>query len=316
MDLESRDLAVHALAGLDRLRPPGTGADVWEAAVDVAGRAADLLVGGSGRRPLLEHARSETDAHQAAACALAAALAGAEATWVLDAAATFAAIAGGVVGSVPGVALDAAGAGTVVALLERSAPDEDAGREHRLAELFVAGTLVRATAHEVSLQEGLDAVALVEPACAAIDGLDVDALLAHVYGVATLPAAGDEDALAERAALAGGALALNVLPRVTGGLLNRDLALQRKGWSRAGALLAELARAAGLDLHARDVRAAAARLASDRALLGTPEGTITDLLATALGLQAAVPLGGAGDPGPAAHLLARLVAWTALASRD
>ena len=168
---------------------------------------------------------------------------------------------------------------------------------------------MRANSREVSLEDGLAATARVEAACAAIEALDLDAFLHHVYRDALVHS--DPEDRAARAALAAGTLPLNVLQRITGGILAGDREVSVKGWTRAAAILLSVSGAAGLQLSTADVRGSASRLASDPELLGRAETTITDLLTTVLGLQAAIALGGAGDDTPVRHLLARLVAHVA-----
>ncbi|WP_205697612.1 hypothetical protein [Conexibacter sp. SYSU D00693] len=296
--------ALAALADVERLELPSVDRGVASAIRVTADRAAALLHGGAARPALLAGAMDAPDAVDAAAHALAAALRGIATEDASDHVAMFVGVAAGLVSSVPQEAVDANGTG-VRRLLARS--EARPTRQSRLTELFVAGTLVRTTARRVPLEEGLDAVAAVERACEEVDTLDVDHLLDHVYGTGRA-ATGVETA---RASLVGGALALNAVQRITGGVLNGDAGLQHKGWTRAAALVAELARLAGHDLHAADVRAAAARMAADEGLLGRPDAAIGDVLTTALGLQAAVALGGLDDAGPAQHLLARLVAHAA-----
>lgn len=305
--------ARRALSELQAVRVPRADDDTRRAIHETARAAAALLVGRS-RADLLDLARGADEPRAAAAALLAAALAGVVAGDIPDAAAAFVGVASGRVSSVPQVALAEPGADTVRHLLAQSDPADDASRDHRIGELFIAGTLVRASTAIVSIDAGLDAVGRVAEAAGEIDAIDVDALLARAYedapGVEALrdPAA--------RAALVGGALTLAAIPRVTGGLLTRDAALERKGWSRAAALVADLARGAGLgELHAADAQAAAARVAADPRLLGDPAATVSDVLTMALGLQAAAVLGGVAEPDPVVQLLGRLVAHAALAGR-
>ncbi len=301
--------AIAALAGVERLDLPSVDQGVLSAIRVTADRAAALLGADIRRDALLREAATAEDPVEAAAHALAAALRGASSEDADSHVATFVGVAAGLVSSVPQAAMDEPGAAGMRRLLEHSTPHPS--REHRLTELFVAGTLVRATAREVPLQEGLDALAAVAEACEEVDELDVDALLHRVYGAR--PPGDEEDEQSPRAALIGGALALNAVQRITGGVLNGDPELQRKGWVRAAALIADLGRLAGAQLSAADVRATATRLASDPGLLGRPDAAIGDLLTTALGLQAAVAIGGVDDDGPARHLLARLLAHAARA---
>lgn len=301
-DLLLEDLASGALPGADA---------ATTTAVAAVARRARALLRGAARDELLTGATGTRDPHEAAACALAAALAGSTVLEVADDVATFAAVAGGLATAVPNVALDTADAGPVTALLAGSDARAPAPRPQRLTELFVAGTLVRAHSHAVSLEDGLAATARVEEACAAVEAVDVDDLLRHVYGDAVdAAAAGDR---AGRAALAAGTLPLNVLQRITGGILAADREVTAKGWARAAAVLVTVAHAADLTgVGVEAVRGTAARLASDPTLLGRPETTITDLLTTLLGLQAAIALGGAGDDAPVRHLLARVLAHGAI----
>lgn len=309
MDRELRDHADLLLEDLASGALPGADAATTTAVAAVARRARALLRGAT-REELLTGATGTEDPHEAAACALAAALAGSTVLEVADDVATFAAVAGGLATAVPNVALDTADAGPVTALLGGSDGGAPAPRPQRLTELFVAGTLVRAHSHAVSLEDGLAATARVEEACAAVEAVDVDDLLRHVYGDAV--DAADTDP-AGRAALAAGTLPLNVLQRITGGILAADREVTAKGWARAAAVLVTVAHAADLTgVGIEAVRGTAARLASDPTLLGRPETTITDLLTTLLGLQAAIALGGAGDDAPVRHLLARVLAHGAI----
>ncbi len=285
----------------------------YATAVQAAASAAHLLLAAEvPREALLATAIDATDPHEAAVHALAAALSGIAEPDAADAVATFVGVVTGAVGGVANVALADPGTGTVRHLLEQSSPEPDATREQRMGELFVAGTLTRVTAHPVSLEDGLAVLDGVARAAREIDELDLDALFRHVFGDL------DPDVFEEpaaRAALIGGAATLAAVPRITGGLLSGDSAVQRKGWARAAALLAEAGRLSGAPMTAADTQAGAARMAADPRLLGDPATTITDLLTTILGLQAARVLGGVGSAEPVAHLLARLVAHTTLAER-
>lgn len=295
--------AIAALADLERLRLPDVDPGVLRAIRVAADRAAALLGADVRRDSLLTAATTCEDPVEAAAHVLAAALRGAASEDADGHVATFVGVAAGLVSSAPAAAMDQPGGPALDQLLDHAA--RNPSREQRLTELFVAGTLVRTTAREVSLDQGLDALAAVQTACDEADLLEVDALLARVYGAVAPEEPGP------RAALAGGAVALHAVQRITGGVLKGDPVLQRQGWLRAAALVAELARCAGVPLQAADVRATAARLASDPGLLGRPDATIGDLLTTSLGLQAAVALGGVDDDGPARHLVARLIAHAA-----
>lgn len=295
--------AIAALADLERLRLPSVEDDVLGAIRVTADRASALLGGGARRETLLRAATAASDPVEAAAHALAAALRGAASEDADGHVATFVGVAAGLVSSVPAAAMEHPDGAAVRRLLDPEV--RVPSREQRLTELYVAGTLVRATARDIPLEDGLEALAAVAAACEEVDAVDVDALLGRVYGSAPPEETGP------RAGLAGGAVALHAVQRITGGVLKADPALQRQGWVRAAALVAELTRLAGVDLHAADVRATATRLASDPGLLGRPDAAIGDLLTTSLGLQAAVALGGLDDPAPARHLLARLVAQAA-----
>lgn len=297
--------AIAALADLERLRLPSVDQGVLAAIRVTADRAAALLGTDLRRDALLREATCIDEPVEAAAHALAAALRGAASEDADGHVATFVGVAAGLVSSVPPAAMEHPDAAGVRRLLEHR-PGHPT-REHRLTELYVAGTLVRATAREVPLDEGLDALAAVEEVCDEVDALDVDGLLGRVYGTAAPEEPGS------RAGLVGGAVALNAVQRITGGVLKGDGRLQRKGWIRAAALVADLARCAGAGLTAADVRATATRLTSDPGLLGRPDAAIGDLLTTVLGLQAGVALGGVEDDRPARHLLARLVAHAARA---
>lgn len=311
MDDDLRRHARDLLADLADTPVPGADAAIAAQVARVARRAGEQLRD-RDRAALLAAARGEPDPAEAAALSLAAALAGSTVMDLADDVATFASIAAGAATAVPNVALADPGSGPVTALLDASLDRAPAGRPERLTELFVAGTLARAHAREIPLDDALAAAARVERACARVDGLDVDDLLRHVYGAA-LPDVAPADPPA-RAGLVGGVLPLNVLQRITGGMLSRDQEVVAKGWTRAAAILLEVGRCAGIDgLRAADVGGTAARIVTDPVLLGRPETTITDLLTTVLGLQAAVALGGAGDDEPVRHLLARLVAHVALA---
>ncbi len=288
----------------------GGEAEESAAAVRSTAQAALLLHGPHHTRAqLLERAAEERDPGQAAAHALAAALTGIPAADAADAIATFVGVVTGALGGVANVALADPGTGAVRHLLEQSSRAPDATREERMGELFVAGTLTRVGAHPVTLEEGLDALDLVATTAIVIDELDLDALLVHVFG-----ALGDAELEepAARAALLGGAVTLAAVPRITGGLLSGDRAIQRKGWTRAAALLIALGTLAGAPMRAADAQAGAARMVADPRLLGDPATTITDLLTTVVGLQAARVLGGVGSAEPVAHLAARLVAQAAL----
>lgn len=311
MDEHLRRHARDLLADLAGGALPGGDAALAAQVTHVARRAALHLVD-ADRGALLEAARVEADAQEAASLALAAALAGTTALELSDDIATFASIALGAATAVPNVALADPGTGPVTALLSTSRDRVPASRPERLTELFVAGTLIRAHGREIPLGDGLAAMAAVESACARVDGLDVDDLLRHVYGEALGDA--DLDDRGVRAGLVGGLLPLNVLQRITGGMLAGDAEVAAKGWTRGAAVLLDVARCAGIeDLRAADVGGTAARIVSDPAILGRPETAITDLLTTVLGLEAAVALGGAGDDDPVRHLLARLIASAALA---
>lgn len=308
MDRDLLDEAQRLLADLATGPLPTGDQDAGRVLGDVARRAAEL-VGPGARGSLLRGAASSTDPHEAAALALAAAVCGSTMLELADDLATFAAVATGAATAVPNVALAEPGAGPVTALLDGSRAGVPAPRPQRLTEVYVAGMLVRVNSRAVSLDDGLAATARVQSACAAVDALDLDEFLRHVYRDALHRAALDEPAA--RAALAAGTLPLNVLQRITGGILAEDRAVARKGWTRAAAVLLAVSHAAGLQLSTAEVRGTASRLASDPALLGRPETTITDLLTTVLGLQAAIALGGAGDDAPVRHLLARVVAHIA-----
>lgn len=313
MSADPHAIARRTLAGLGDVLVPGLEEEGRRAIRETARAAAALLVGRS-RADLLALAMGMEDPREAAPALLAAALAGIRSNDAPDAAAAFLGVASGAVGSVPQVALAEPGAGTVRHLLSGSSPSDDASRDQRIGELFIAGTLVRAGSRTVSIQDGLDAVALVAATAREADAIDVEALLRHAFAGVVDDATLDEPGLL--AALAGGALTLAAVPRVTGGLLTRDAALERKGWTRAAALLAELARHAGLPkLCAADAQAAASRMASDPQLLGDPATTVTDVLTMALGLQAAAALGGVADAEPVTQLLGRLVAHASLAGR-
>lgn len=281
------------------------------AAVRAAAAAALALLGsGRDRGELLARAMDATDPRETAAHALAAALSGISASDAEDAVATFVGVVTGALGGVANVALADPGTGAVRHLLEQSSPDPAASRDQRMGELFVAGTLTRVGARTVSLEDGLAVLDGVARAAREVDELDVDGLLRHVFGDLD-----DEDLEepASRAALLGGAVTLAAVPRVTGGLLSGDVAVQRKGWARTAALLVDAGRLSGAPMTAADAQAGAARMASDPRLLGDPATTITDVLTTVLGLQAARVLGGVGSAEPVGHLVARLVAHTALA---
>lgn len=272
-----------------------------------------LLVAGHGRAELLARASEATDPQETAVHALAAALSGTSEADAEAAITTFVGVVTGAVGGVANVALADPGTGAVRHLLEQSSPEPDAPRDQRMGELFVAGTLTRVGARTVSLQEGLDALDVVARAAREADALDVDALLRHVFGEL---AAEDLEEPAARAALLGGAATLGAIPRITGGIISADTAVQRKGWVRAAALLADAGRLAGAPMTAADTQAGAARMAADPRLLGDPATAITDVLTTLLGLQAARVLGGVGSAEPVAHLVARLVAHAALVDPD
>jgi hypothetical protein len=281
------------------------------AAVRAAATAAlALLTQGPDRAELLARAMDAVDPREAAAHALAAALSGIAAPDAGDAIATFVGVVTGALGGVANVALADPGTGAVRHLLAQSSPDPSASGDQRMGELFVAGTLTRVAAHHVTLEEGLAVLDGVARAAREVDELDVDALLRHVFGPLEEV---DLEEPASRAALLGGAVTLAAVPRITGGLLSGDVAVQRKGWARAAALLVDAGRLAGAPMDAADTQAGAARMASDPRLLGDPATTITDLLTTVLGLQAARVLGGVGSTEPVGHLVARLVAHTALA---
>lgn len=302
--------ALRALADTPIGKPGGL-AQEYAVAVRATATAARVLLGeGRPREELLQRAIDATDPQEAAVSALAAALSGIAAHDAADAVATFVGVVTGAVGGVANVALADPGTGTVRHLLEQSPPGEDAPREQRMGELFVAGTLVRVAAHPVSLEDGLAVLDGVARAAREVDELDLDALLRHVFGDLDPDTLEDE---AARAALLGGAATLGAVPRITGGLLSGDQAIQRKGWSRAAALLIEAGRLSGAPMTAGDTQAGAARMAADPRLLGDPATTITDVLTTILGLQAARVLGGVSSAEPVAHLVARLVAHTALA---
>lgn len=308
MDSDS-DPGRDALLDLARTR-----IDDLEAAAAVraaAGAALALRVELPDRAALLERAMEATDPLQTAAHALAAALSGISAPDAGDAIATFVGVVTGELGGVANVALADPGTGAVRHLLAQSSPHPAAPPAQRMGELFVAGTLTRVAAHTVSLEDGLAVLDGVARAAHDADAIDVDDLLRHVFGAL------DPDDLEEpaaRAALLGGAVTLAAVPRITGGLLSGDAAVQRKGWARAAALLVEAGRLAGAPMTAADTQAGAARMASDPRLLGDPATTITDVLTTILGLQAARVLGGVGSAEPVAHLVSRLVAHTALAA--
>lgn len=302
--------ALAELADAVPVEEAGGEAEESAAALRRAARAAlDLLAFEHTRAELLDRAAEESDPQQAAAHALAAALTGIRAADAPDAIATYVGVVTGALGGVANVALADPGTGTVRHLLEQGSRAPDATREERMGELFVAGTLTRVGAHAVTLEEGLDALALVARAAEEIDALDLDALLAHVFG----ELGEDElEGFADRAALLGGAVTLAAVPRITGGLLSADRPVQRKGWARAAALLIALGTLAGAPMRALDAQAGAARMVADPRLLGDPATTITDLLTTVVGLQAARVLGGVGSAEPVAHLVARLLAQAAL----
>ena len=91
--------------------------------------------------------------------------------------------------------------------------------------------------------------------------------------------------------------------------------LEAYGEERAEELLRayeKLSELAAAPMTAADTQAGAARMAADPRLLGDPATTITDLLTTVVGLQAARVLGGVGSAEPVLHLAARLVAHAAL----
>ncbi len=282
----------------------------YTAAVQATASAAQLLMAaGVSRGDLLERAMEAEDPHRAAVHALAAALTGIAAEEAADAVATFVGVVTGALGGVANVALADPGTGAVRHLLEQSDPDPAATRDQRMGELFVAGTLTRVGARHVSLEDGLAVLDGVARAAREADALELDALLRHVFGDL------DPDALEEpaaRMALLGGAVTLAAVPRITGGLLSGDQGVQRKGWLRAAALLVELGNLAGAPMAAADAQAGAARMAADPRLLGDPATTITDLLTTVLGLQAARVLGGVGSAEPVGHLVARLLAHATL----
>jgi hypothetical protein len=280
------------------------------AAVQAAAAAAHgLLAAGHPRGELLARAIEATDPQEAAVHALAAALAGIGPADADDAVATFVGVVTGALGGVANVALADPGTGTVRHLLEQSSRSPDATRDQRMGELFVAGTLTRVGAHHVSLEDGLAVLDGVARAAREVDELDVDAVLRHVFGDVDPEDLADPGA---RMALIGGAVTLAAVPRITGGLLSRDTAVQHKGWARAAALLVDAGGLSGAPMTAADAQAGAVRMASDPRLLGDPASTITDLLTTVLGLQAARVLGGVGSADPVGHLVARLLAHTAL----
>ena len=295
---------------LDLTRAEIDDLEVARAVRATAAAALVLLTRVGDRGELLARAMDATDPEETAAHALAAALSGIAAPDADDAVATFVGVVSGELGGVANVALADPGTGAVRHLLAQSSPEQSASRAQRMGELYVAGTLTRVAAHDVTLEEGLGALHDVARAAAEVDAVDVDALLRHVFGDLE---ASDMELPGPRAALLGGAVTLAAVPRITGGLISGDIAVQRKGWARAAALLVDAGGLAGAPMRAADAQAGAARMASDPRLLGDPSTMITDVLTTLLGLQAAQVLGGVGSAEPVAHLVARLVAHTALA---